>query len=265
MHGCTAETPLDRSPTATIARAGGRLVAVLLPLAAIGVIRAFPTLQVQPSPWLAPGASAAAAVIAGLALLVAVAAALEDGRIRDLADLAGLGMLAAALAVLAFGAAGSPGLGIGVVSAAAAFVIGTSARGLSLAAPAGRVAAMAVALVLVEASLGAVLAAGGWSVAEVGQILLAVGAALLAGTAVASLDEPGRATALGIAASSCFAVAMGGGSGIETVIGIAGLGVAAAAMGWRLLLGRLQRAPAIEPIAELPALPAAAEPEPSPE
>lgn len=124
---------------------------------------------------------------------------------------------------------------------------------------------MAVALVLVEASLGAVLAAGGWSVAEVGQILLAVGAALLAGTAVASLDEPGRATALGIAASSCFAVAMGGGSGIETVIGIAGLGVAAAAMGWRLLLGRLQRAPVLEPIAELPALPAAAEPEPSPE
>ena len=233
-------------------------MAVLLPLAAVALVRAIPSLQASPAPWVSPGLAAAAAVIAGLALLVAVAAALEDGRIRDLADLAGLGMLTAALAVSAFGAGGSLGLGIGLVAAAAAFVIGTAAHDRALDGRGWRVAGLAVALVLVEASLGLNLAAAEWSVPEVAApLLLVAGAALLAGTAMASLDDPRRATALGMAASSSLALAIGGASGNEALIGTAGLGVAAAAQGWRFAIGRPARAPEIEELPALPQLPAA--------
>ena len=232
-------------------------MAVLLPLAAVGLVQAVPALQAAPAPWVAPGLAAAAAVIAGLALLVAVAAALEDGRLRDLADLAGLGMLTAALAVSAFGAGGRLGLGIGLVAAAAAFVIGTAARDRSLEARGWRVAGLAVALVLVEASLGLNLAAAEWSVSEVAApLLLVAGAALLAGTGMASLDDPRRAMALGLAASSSLALAIGG-AGNEGLIGTAGLGVAAAAQGWRYAIGRPQRAPELEPIPAHPELPGA--------
>ena len=95
-------------------------MAALLPLAALAVIRALPTaLQGSPLPWVAPAIAATAAVVSGLALLVAVAVSIEDGRVRNLADAAGLGMLGTAFAVVALGGTENVGLGIGVGAAAA--------------------------------------------------------------------------------------------------------------------------------------------------
>jgi diguanylate cyclase (GGDEF)-like protein len=245
---------LDRSPTATIATIGGRLVAALLPLAAVAVIRGFPTLQQAPSPWLSPAFFAAAAVLAAIALLLAVAAALEDGRIRDLADVAGLGLVAASFAVVALDAAADLGLGIGLTGAAALFLIGSVVRPRTLATRGERVVGLVVAVVLVDAGLGGVLLASG-STVSTGQILLASGAAVMGLAAIASLDDATRATALGIAASGVAALAIGGPSGNETLAGAAGMGAGAAVLSWRLLIGRTRRVPAAEALPALPELP----------
>jgi diguanylate cyclase (GGDEF)-like protein len=120
-----------------------------------------------------------------------------------------------------------------------------------------------MAFVLVEACLAAILLTAGSAFEEVGvPVLLVAGAALLAGAAVAGLDDPGRAMALGIAASSSLAVAIGGQSGNGGAVGAAGLGLAAATVGGRLVAGRFRRAPVVQPAPALPALPAAREPEP---
>jgi diguanylate cyclase (GGDEF)-like protein len=253
---------LNRPTGATIARTGGRLVVALLPLAAVALLRAAPTLDEPTLPWVSPAIVAAAAIIAGLALMVAVAAALEDGRIRDVADVAGLGMLATAFAVVAFNADGSAALGIGVTSAAAMFAVGSLVRRLGWPARRERVIGLVIAFALVEASLAAILLSAGWSVSEgVPPILLATGALLMAVAAAASFDEPARATALGIAASSAGAMAIGGASGNEGLVGAAGMALAALVLGSRLVIGRLQRSPA-EPAPAIPELTAAPDFEP---
>jgi diguanylate cyclase (GGDEF)-like protein len=211
----------------------------------------------------APTVAGAAAIIAGLALLVAVAATLEEGRIRDLADVAGLGLLATALAVVALNAAGSLGLGIGVLSAAAALVVGTLAQRRAMATRRGRVVGLVSAFVLVEAGLAVMLVAAGWSVPDrTAPALLTSAALLLAVAAAASLDEPGRATALGIAAASASALAIGGPSGSEGLVAVSGMALAALVLGGRLLAGRLRSAPAAEPVPALPELTAAPAGEP---
>lgn len=246
---------MDRSPAATIARTAGRLVAVLLPLAAVALIRGLPQLQIAPPPWVSPAVFTAAAVVAGLALLVAVAATLEDGRIRDLADVAGLGMLAATFAVFALDGAGDLGLGIGLTGAAGLFLAGSAVRQRSLPMRRERVVGLIVAVVLVDACLGGILLAGG-AATTAGPIVLAAGAMLMVLAALATLDDPARATALGIAAASVGALAVDGPSGNETLAGAAGVGLAATALGWRLMIGRLRRVPTVEPLPAVPELPA---------
>jgi diguanylate cyclase (GGDEF)-like protein len=228
-------------------------VAVLLPLAAVALIRWLPQLQTTTLLWVLPVVFGAAAVLAGIALLVAAAAVLEDGRLRDLADVAGLGMLASTFAVVALNAAGTLGLGIGLTGGAALFLAGSPVRQRSLAARRDRVVGLVIAVVLVDAGLAGVLLAA--DMASAGPIVLAAGAVLMTIAALASLDDPTRATALGIAASSVAALAIGGSSGNETLAGATGIGLASALLGWRLIIGRVRREAVVQPVPALPELP----------
>jgi len=99
--------------------------------------------------------------------------------------------------------------------------------------------------------------AAGWSVPDrTPTALLTSAALLLAVAAASSLDEPGRATALGIAAASAGALALGGPSGSEGLVAVSGMALAALVLGGRLLAGRLRTTPVTAPVAApAPALP----------
>jgi diguanylate cyclase (GGDEF)-like protein len=252
--------PLNRSPGATIARTGARLVAVLLPLAALVVLRGVPSLDAPTIPGAAPAIATSVAVLAAVAVLLAVAAAIERGRLRDLTDLVGLGILATAFGVVAFDTAGSLGLAVGVVAAAAALNVGAALRKRAIGTRSARIGGLVVALALVEAGLAAILASAGWSVpAQTAPSVMAGAALLLAAAAVGSLDGRGRATALGIAASSAGVMAVAHSSGIESLVGPSGMGVAALVLGWGMAADRRRPAAEAEPVAALREHPAALE------
>ena len=216
-------------------------MATLLPLAAAATIRALPSLQADPLPWLVPGIAATAAVFAALAMLAAVAVSLEEGRVRDLADLAGLGMLATAFTVMALHIGGMLALGVGVTAAAGAFLAGSLARQLKLDRRGARAGGIFIAAVLVEATLGGILLTTGWPVDDqMASFPLAGGAVVLAVAALAGLDNTNRAMAIGIAATGSLALAIAGTHGSELVVGSAAVAVAAAALGWQLLADRLR-------------------------
>ena len=217
-------------------------MAALLPLAAVAAIRALPALQSEPLPWVAPWIAATAAVIAGLALLVAVAVTLEEGRVRELVDMAGLGMLATAFTILALHVGGMLALGVGVTAGAGAFLAGSLARQLTLNRRGARAGGIVIAAVLVEATLGGILLTTGWPVDDqMASFPLAGGALLLAVAALAGLDNADRATALGLAGSGALAMAVAGASGSELGVGSAAVAVGAAVLGWQLLGDRLHR------------------------
>jgi diguanylate cyclase (GGDEF)-like protein len=239
-------------------------VAVLLPLAAVGLLSAYPPLPMATLTRLAPGIAATAAVIAGIALLVTVAAALEDGRVRDLADIAGLGMVASAFAVLALDAGGSLGFGIGLAGAAILFSTGSLVGGAEVSTHRERIGGLVVAFVLAEAVLGAILLTAPVIVDErTAPLLLTAGAVLLAVAAVVGLDDRSRATALGIAASSCIAGAVAGPNGNATLVAGAGLALASLVLVGRPVADRLRptgTVPGPEPLLDPPPEPVA-EPE----
>jgi diguanylate cyclase (GGDEF)-like protein len=228
-------------------------MAALLPLAAVAAIRALPALQAELPPWVAPGIAATAAILAGLALLVAVAVTLEKGRIRDLADMAGLGMLAAAFTILALDVGGMLALGVGVTAGAGAFLAGSLARQLTLNRRGARAGGIVIAAVLVEAALGGILLTTGWPVDDqMASFPLAGGALLLAVAALAGLDNATRATGLGLAASGALALAVDGASGSELAVGTAAVAVAVAVLGWQLLGDRRHRPQVAEAKAAAP-------------
>ncbi|HTI30032.1 MAG TPA: GGDEF domain-containing protein [Methylomirabilota bacterium] len=232
----------------------GRLVTVALPLAAVALIRAAPRVQISSDPMVLQVVLIAAAVVAAFALLVAVAATFEDGRLRDLADLTALGIVSATFIVVALDVAGEVGLAIGLAGAAALALAGSAVLRRSLGTRRDRVGGLFIAIVLVDTGLAGVLLAGNAAVSA-GPMVLAAGAALMAVAALASLDDPTRATALGIAASSVAALAIGGPLGNETLVGTAGIGLAAGVLGARLVFGRAPRVPAAERFPALPELP----------
>jgi diguanylate cyclase (GGDEF)-like protein len=248
--------PLARSRTATIARTGGRLVAVLLPLAAFAVLHALSFVQKgTPLPWVEPGVAWTAAVAAGLALLVAVWVALEGGRIRDLADAAGLGMLAVTFSVVALSASDGLGLGIGVVTGAVAFAAGSAAGGRTLSSRRGKVIGVMVVFFVVEACLAAILLADSPGDDRIATILRGSGAVLLAIAAVGSLNQPTRATSLGIAASAAAVLALAA-TDNERLVGTAAVAIAALLLSGSLVVHRRLGAlsalpsPVFAPIAE---------------
>ena len=234
---------MDRSLAATIARTGGRLAAVLLPLAAFAVLR----LVVSPSnaslpSWLAPGMAALGAAASGVALLLTVAAHLERGRLRDVGDAIGLGLLAATLAVLAGGALHPFGLGIGAMGAAAAFAIGSALRGRRLPRRRSRWIGMVIAVIVIDACTAAAVFGGALRIADgVAPFLLAGGALLVASAAALTWREGTHATALGVAASSFAALALADPGDVGRIAGLGGVTIAATTMGWIMALRRLRR------------------------
>ncbi|MGZ6255600.1 MAG: GGDEF domain-containing protein [Candidatus Limnocylindria bacterium] len=234
-------------------------MAVLLPVAAIALVSA-PAVDVTTTVnALLPTVAAAAAIIAGVALLATVAAALEDGRLRDLADIAGLGMVASAFAVLALDAAGRLGFGIGLAGAAVAFGFGSLVRGTQVTTGGARVGGVVLAFMLVEVVLGAVLLTAPAIVDQrTAPFLLLAAATLLAIAAVAGLDDANRASAIGIAASSCLAGALGGVGSDATLVAAGGMALASLVIAGPQLVARLQRprqpgpVEAPEPLLDLP-------------
>jgi diguanylate cyclase (GGDEF)-like protein len=231
-------------------------VAALLPLAAISLLSASPPAPVASLARFAPAVAATAAVVAGIALLVTVADALEDGRLRDLADIAGLGMLASAFAVLALDAGGSLGFGIGLAGAAIVFGTGSLVRGAEVPTRRGRIGGLVIAFVVVEAVLGAILLSAPVIVDErTAPFLLTAAALLMAVAAIAGLDEGDRATALGIAASSCLGAALGGAEGNATLVAGAGMALASLVFAGRPVADRVRRretVPGPEPLLDPP-------------
>ncbi|MEP6807850.1 MAG: GGDEF domain-containing protein, partial [Chloroflexota bacterium] len=225
---------------------GGRLATALLPLAVFAAVHFVPALRDGTLlPWVAPAIAGAAAATAGLALLLAVAAALDSGRTRDLGDATGLGMLAVTFAVVSLGSTGVVGLGIGAVLAAAAFAAASASGIRVLVSRQSRTAGVIIGVVLVEACLAAVLLIGGAGDADSVAPILLVGAAIvLLAAATTAFDEPTRATALGIAATSSLALGLAAPDGGERLVGTAGIAVAAIVVGWSLGAHRLRRAPA---------------------
>jgi diguanylate cyclase (GGDEF)-like protein len=207
----------------------------------MAAIRALPAPQADPLPWLVPGVATTAALIAALALLVAVAVTIEEGRVRDMADLAALGMLATAFTVMALDVGGTLALGVGVTAAAAALLAGSLARQLTFNRRRARAGGIVIAAVLVEATLGGILLTTGWPVDDqMASFPLAGGALVLALAALAGLDNANRAMAIGLAASGALVLAVAGTSGSELVVGSAAVGLAAAILGWQLLADRLR-------------------------
>ncbi len=237
MHGRTADTPLDRSSAATIARSGGRLAAVLLPLAALAVVRLLPG---TPLPWVVPAIAAVAFLATGLALLVAITSGLTHGRLRDFADAAALGMLSVTFALAALGSTGALGNAVGMLGAAAAFSVASGAAGRVLASRRHRVVATVLAFVLAEALLtGILLLSSGTLAGPIAQPLVVAAALLLALAAVTGMDEPMRATAIGVAATSAVATALAASGGMEPLVGVTGIAAAAAVLGSWILVDRL--------------------------
>lgn len=220
-------------------------MAALLPLGALVAVRFAPG---TPLPWVAPGIAGIAATAAGLALLVAVAATLEKGHIRDLGDAAGLGMLAAVFGAVALDGAAELGLGIGLASAAIAFAAGSAAGARSLPSRRGRAVGILIASLAIEACLAATLLDGVLpGDDQIAPILLVGATILLAIAAGTSLGEPARATGLGITASAALVIGIAGPRESEQLVGAAAVAVAAVVLGWSLLVHRLRRAPAVVP------------------
>jgi diguanylate cyclase (GGDEF)-like protein len=234
---------LDRPLGASLALFGGRLAAALLPLAALAALHLVPSAAKGPAlPWVAPGVAAVATGTTGVAMLIAVAAALAAGRLRDHADSIGMGMLAVAFAVVALGSTGGLGLGVGLAMATAAFAAASAAGARVVATLRNRTVAVVVTLALVEASLAVILLIGpGPADDRMAEIPLIGAAVLLAIAAITTFDEPMRATALGIAASSVLAMALAAPTDSERFVGPVGIAVAAAVLGWSLIFQRLRR------------------------
>lgn len=220
----------------TLALAGARQLAALLPLLALGALRFFPGIGSGTLlPWVEPIVLGTAAVLAGSALLLAVGDGLGTGRARTVADATGLGMVSVTLAVVALNdstlpaAAGAVAAGLsaaGILFMAGSFLGDTSTSGRG-----SRIAAGVAGFVVIEACLGLVLLAAGLSLDERIRPLPLLGAAVLLGiAAVTTADAPTRAVALGIAASAALAQALAA-PGVETLIGPAGVGAAATILG----------------------------------
>ncbi len=222
-------------------------MAAVLPLAALAVLHAIPSVSdAGAPPWLVPGIAAVAMLAAGLALTLAVTAFMHAGRIRDLGDAIGLGMLTVAFAVVALGAATGLGIAIGVGSGAVAFAAGSAAGSRTAGTTAGRLTGLVVAFVLVDASLAATLFGDGLAAnVQISLILLTGGAIVLGIAALVGLDEPMRGTALGVAATSALVGAIAGPNGSD--LSIAGVGMAGAAsiLAWSLVVHRPSSSPAL--------------------
>ena len=213
---------------------------MLLPLAALGVVRLLG--GAAPPSWLEPALAALGAGVAGVALLLTVAAHLERGRVRDVGDAVGLGLLTATLGGLAAAAVHPLGTGIGVAGAAAALGAGSALGSYRLRGAPRRWAGVVLAVVVIDAGFAAALFLGAAPGSQgAAPFLLAGGAVFAAVAAALTWREGARATGLGIAASSFAALALAGTSGAERLPGLGGVAVATATLSWIMVGRRLRR------------------------
>ncbi len=259
---------MDRSLAATTARAGARLTAALLPLAALGAARLLPsTFLGTPLPWVAPGVAATAAVAAGGAFVAATVSWLRHGRPRDLLDAAALGSLGTSFALAAFQLVGAAGLSLGLGASAVAFAAASVVGGETV--PDRRVgfAAMAGLFLLTEGALAAVLlAASSVADAQLTAILFPGAAVLMTVAAVTALEAPARAVALGLAASGSLVLALARPTASEPLIGMASLAIAAVVLGWSIVVrGTSHEEPSLAARPSRPATAATPLPRPEPE
>ena len=257
---------MDRSLAATTARAGARLTAPLLPLAALGAARLFPsTFLGTPLPWVAPGFAATAAVAAGGAFVAATVSWLRHGRPRDLLDATALGSLGTSFALAAFQLVGAAGLSLGLGASAVAFAAASALGGATVPnRRVGAFAAMAGLFLLTEGALAAVLlTASSVADAQLTAVLFAGAAVLMTGAAVTALDAPTRATALGLAASGSLVLALARPSASEELIGVASLAIAVVVLGWSIVVRTASQEASLAARPSVPA--AAATPLPGPE
>lgn len=214
-------------------------MAALLPLAAYGVVRMAGTGFGLP-PWVEPAVAGVGAAVAAIALLLTIAAHLEQGRLRDVADAIGLGLLAATFGGLAVSALHPFGLGLGALGAAFAFGAGSALGRRRAAGRRWRWIGVLSAVLVIDAWFAAALFLAAASAgAGAATFLLVDGALLTAVSALVMWRDAGRATALAIAASSFAALALAGSPGAERLPGVGGITVAAALLGWTMVARRL--------------------------
>lgn len=256
---------MDRSLAATTARAGARLTAPLLPLAALGAARLFPsTFLGTPLPWVAPGFAATAAVAAGGAFVAATVSWLRHGRPRDLLDAAALGSLGTSFALAAFHLVGAAGLSLGLGASAVAFAAASALGGATVPDRRVAFAAMAGLFLLTEGALAAVLlTASSVADAQLTAVLFAGAAVLMTVAAVTALEAPTRATALGLAASGSLVLALARPTASEELIGVASLAIAVVVLGWSIVVRTASQEASLAARPSVPA--AAATPLPGPE
>jgi diguanylate cyclase (GGDEF)-like protein len=229
-------TLLDRSRAVAGLRIGARLVAVLLPLAALAALRLASADALSLASWVTPTAAAIAAAFAGAALVPTAAAALHRGRIRDLADATGLAVLTVLLGAVAVDPHTSGAVSAGLALASVVFLAGSLAGEGRIDNPQARWSGAVVIFALAELTLGGMLlVSGGATGAQVGQLLGSVAAVLLlAATALAAMT-PTRATALGVLTSAAVAQALASPGGLGSLAGPAGLAFGAALLGWQVV------------------------------
>jgi diguanylate cyclase (GGDEF)-like protein len=132
---------------------------------------------------------------------------------------------------------------MGLVMGAAAFALASAAGARVLATLRERTVAVVIALALVEASLAVILLIGPGPADDRMAVIPLIGSAiLLAIAAITTFDEPGRATALGIAASSVLAMALATPTDGERLVGPLGIAASAVVAYWSVVRQRLRRA-----------------------
>lgn len=258
---------MDRSLATTTARAGARLSAALLPLAALAAARLYPAPFLgTPLPWVAPGFAGTAAVAAGLAFEGATVSWLRNGRPRDLLDAAALGSMAMTFALAAFQMVGAAGLSLGLGISAVAFATASSLRGEPVTDRRVAFGALVGLFLLTEGALAAVLLlASGIADGQLTAVLFVGAAVLMTVATVTALETPTRAVALGLAASGSLALALARAAAPEPLIGVAAMAISAVLMGWSITLrGTSREEPtlAARPTLPAPALPTLPAPEP---
>ncbi len=229
---------MDRSLAATAARAGARLLAALLPLAALGVARLFPsTFLGTRLPWVTPTFAGAAAVAAAGAFVVATVSWLRNGRPRDLLDAAALGSLGTSFALAAFQLVGAEGLSLGLGASGVAFAAASAVRGPVVLDRRVGFAALAGLFLLTEGALAVILlVATSVADAQLTAVLFAGAAVLMAVAAITALDAPNRSASLGIAASSSLVLALARPSASEPLIGVMSMAIAVVVLGWSIAM-----------------------------
>lgn len=256
------------SISAIVARASLVLAWVLLPLAALGLLRLFLPLTLPTEPgiaaaWLAPGLAGLAAVTGAIAALVALRTALRaPGSLGHLVDAAGAGALAAGAGATALGGPGQSGaapsfvLALGALAAALPMLAVPLLGSRRIAGVMLRVAAVLAVFAWIEIAPAVGLLAPAPPDLLPGALLAAAAAiAWLATLAAATSGAMGRIGWSAGTGSAFLALALARGGSADVVPGLAALVVALAAASIAALPGAETEPPAgAAPAASTPAV-----------